>query len=226
MRLRIERDTLTEAVTWVARALPTRPVVPVLSGMLFEAGEVLSLSCFDYDVSARFEADAEVIEPGTALVPGRLLAEITRSLSGAQAEFTSDADSVGLSCGAAEFTLVKLPVEEYPALPGLPPPTGTVDGADLGTAVAQVATSASRDDTLPMLTGIFAEIEGETITLVATDRYRMAVRRLNWAPVHPDIRATALVPARRRGRWHRADRSRSRCTTQRMAPARPGPRTG
>ena len=197
MRFRIERDALAEAVAWVARALPSRPVVPVLSGMLIEAtDEGLALSCFDYDVSARFEVAAEVIEPGTALVPGRLLAEITRSLAGGRAEFDSEPDAVRLTCGAAEFTLVKLPVEDYPALPGLPPCGGTVDGAELAAAVSQVASSASRDDTLPMLTGVFAEIDGDTITLAATDRYRLAVRQLSWTPARPDLRASALVPAR------------------------------
>jgi DNA polymerase-3 subunit beta len=196
MRLQIERDALAEAVAWVARALPARPVVPLLSGMLLEAAEGLTLSCFDYDVSARFEAKAEVTEPGSALVPGRLLAEITRSLAGGAAEFESEADSIGLSCGAAEFTLVRLAMEEYPVLPELPPPVGIVDGADLAAAVSQVVSSASRDDTLPMLTGVFAEIDGDTITLVATDRYRLAVRRLPWTPARPELRASALIPAR------------------------------
>ena len=196
MRLQIERDALAEAVAWVARALPARPVVPLLSGMLLEAAEGLTLSCFDYDVSARFEAKAEVTEPGSALVPGRLLAEITRSLAGQTAEFESEPDSIGLSCGAAEFTLVRLAMEEYPALPELPPPVGTVDGADLAAAVSQVVSSASRDDTLPMLTGVFSEIDGDAITLVATDRYRLAVRRLPWTPARPDLRASALIPAR------------------------------
>jgi DNA polymerase III subunit beta len=196
MRLQIERDALAEAVAWVARALPARPVVPLLSGMLLEAAEGLTLSCFDFDVSARFEAKAEVTEPGSALVPGRLLAEITRSLAGGTAEFESQPDSIGLSCGSAEFTLVRLAMEEYPALPELPPPAGTVDGADLAAAVSQVVSSASRDDTLPMLTGVFAEIDGDTITLVATDRYRLAVRRLPWTPARPDLRASALIPAR------------------------------
>jgi DNA polymerase III subunit beta len=196
MRLQIERDALAEAVAWVARALPARPVVPLLSGMLLEAAEGLTLSCFDYDLSARFEAKAEVTEPGSALVPGRLLAEITRSLAGGTAEFESEPDSIGLSCGAAEFTLVRLAMEEYPALPELPSPVGIVDGADLAAAVSQVVSSASRDDTLPMLTGVFAEIDGDTITLVATDRYRLAVRRLLWTPARPDLRASALIPAR------------------------------
>jgi len=93
VKFRVERDVLGEAVAWVARALPSRPVVPVLAGLLLEAGDDgLVLSCFDYEVSARVRVAAEVAEPGTALVPGRLLAEITRSLPSQPAEFTSDAD--------------------------------------------------------------------------------------------------------------------------------------
>ncbi len=80
MRLRIEREALADAVTWVARALPTRPVIPILAGMLLDADEGrLTLSCFDYEVSARMSAEAAVAEPGRALVSGRLLAEIARS---------------------------------------------------------------------------------------------------------------------------------------------------
>jgi DNA polymerase III subunit beta len=197
MRFRIERDALGEAVAWVARALPTRPVVPVLSGLLIDAAAgSVSLSCFDYDVSARIEVGAEVAEPGTALVPGKLLAEITRSLAGSAAEFADDKDSVLLTCGTAEFTLVKLAAEEYPSLPELPASAGTVEGAQLAAAVSQVAPSASRDDNLPMLTGVFAEIEGGTITLAATDRYRLAVRGLPWAPGRDGLRTNALIPAK------------------------------
>src|SRR5579875_3530841 len=138
MRFRIERDALGEAVAWVARALPSRPVIPVLSGLLLEASDRLVLSCFDYDVSARFEVDADVLEPGTELVPGRLLAEVTRGLPGGTVEFATEPDAVALSCGAAEFTLVKLPVEDYPFLPALPAPAGTVDAGQFAAAVAQV----------------------------------------------------------------------------------------
>ncbi|MGO9501164.1 MAG: DNA polymerase III subunit beta [Streptosporangiaceae bacterium] len=197
MKFRVERDALGEAVAWVARALPSRPVVPVLSGLLMQAGEDgLTLSCFDYEVSARIAVEAEVAEPGTALVPGRLLAEITRSLPPAPAEFASAADMISLTCGSAEFTLVSLPAEEYPALPEPPPAAGTIDGGVLAMAAAQVVPSASRDDTLPMLTGVCLDIDGGTLTLAATDRYRLAVTEVSWAPAAADLRATALVPAR------------------------------
>ena len=117
MKFQIEHDALADVVAWVARALPSRPVVPVLAGLRLEAGDGLTLSCFDYDLAATAHVAADVAEPGTALVPGRLLAEITRSLPGQPAEFTADGDVVSLTCGSAEFALVSLPTAEYPALP-------------------------------------------------------------------------------------------------------------
>jgi DNA polymerase III subunit beta len=196
MKFRVEHDALADAVAWVARALPSRPVVPVLSGLRLDAAEGLTLSCFDYELSAVTHLPADIAEPGTALVPGRLLAEITRSLPGQPAEFISDGDEVTLTCGSAEFALVSLPTAEYPDLPPAPPLAGTVDGGDLAAAVAQVLPATSRDDTLPMLTGVCLDITGDVITLAATDRYRLAVRDLPWAPASPGIRAIALVPGR------------------------------
>jgi DNA polymerase III subunit beta len=197
VKFRVERDVLGQAVSWTARALPTRPVVPVLAGLLLEAaGEELRLSCFDYEVSARAAVPAEVGEPGTALVPGSLLAEIARNLPLADVELTTTAGMVVLTCGSAEFTLVSLPLAEYPALPTVPDVAGTVDGGLLATAAAQVGPAASRDDTLPMLTGVCLDFDGPALTLAATDRYRMAVRTIGWDPADPHARFSVLVPAR------------------------------
>jgi DNA polymerase-3 subunit beta len=197
VKFRVEREVLGEAVSWVARELPTRPVVPILSGLLLEAdGNELTLSCFDYEVSARARVPAEVGEPGIALVPGRLLAEIVKSLPPAEVEVASAGDMLILTCGSAEFAFVSLPLEDYPKLPELPAAMGTVDGGALAIAAAQVVPSASRDDTLPMLTGVCMEFDGTELTLAATDRYRLAVRTLGWEPADPSIHASALVPAR------------------------------
>jgi DNA polymerase III subunit beta len=196
MRFVVERDALADAVAWIARSLPSRPVLPVLSGLLLQAAAGgLTLSCFDYEVSARISIDADVAEPGTALVPGRLLAEITRSLPAHPVE-VHDADDVTLTCGPASFSLVTLPIAEYPRLPELPRLAGTVDGGLFATAVGQVTPAASRDDTLPVITGVNVEIDGDTITLVATDRYRLAIRELDWNPARPGTSSTLLVPAR------------------------------
>lgn len=197
MKIRVERDVLADAVAWAARSLPARPPVPVLAGLLVRADEArLALSGFDYEVSARVEVDAQVDEPGQVLVSGRLLADISRSLPPRPVEVVSEGAKVVLSCGSARFTLLTLPVEDYPALPQMPAATGSVPGAELAAAVGQVAVAAGRDDTLPVLTGVRVEIDGETVTLAATDRYRLAIRELSWTPEAPDQSAVALVPAR------------------------------
>jgi len=198
MKFRVERDALAEAVSWVARALPTRPVVPVLSGLRLDAAAdgALTLSCFDYEVSATAQIEADVAEPGTVIVPGRLLTEITRNLPALAVDVAAVADAVDLTCGSAEFTLYALAADEYPALPERPPLAGTIDGGVLGPAIGQVAPAASRDDTLPMLTGVCLDIDAGTLTLAATDRYRLAVREMPWAAARPGLRAAALVPAR------------------------------
>jgi DNA polymerase-3 subunit beta len=196
MEFRVEHGPLAEAVAWVARALPSRPVVPVLAGLRLDAGDGLALSCFDYELAATVRLPAEVAEPGSVLVPGRLLAEITRSLPGLPARFRFEAPEVTLTCGSAEFTLVSLPLADYPELPPPPPLAGTVDGGELAAAAAQVLPAASRDDTLPVLTAVCFDIHGERLTLAATDRYRLAVRDLRWQPTVPGLRASALVPAR------------------------------
>jgi len=211
MRFTVQRDALAEAVTWVARALPTRPVVPVLAGLLLRAEPEdqnqlgsngpgwLTASCFDYEVSARMRVRAEVAEPGVFLVPGRLLVEIVRSLPAQPVEFGDDPDGISVTCGEASFAVASLPSAEYPELPELPQLAGTADGGVLAAAIGQVTPAASRDDTLPMLTAVNVELAGETMTLAATDRYRLAVRELGWnpAPGFGDAgRVSLLVPAR------------------------------
>ena len=197
MKIRVERDVLAEAVAWTARSLPARPPVPVLAGILLKAEEgALSLSGFDYEVSARVSVEADVEDDGTVLVSGRLLADICRALPNRPVEISSDGVRVTVVCGSSRFTLHTLPVEEYPALPQMPTATGTVPGEVFASAAAQVAIAAGRDDTLPVLSGVRIEIEGDTVTLASTDRYRFAVREFLWKPETPDISAVALVPAK------------------------------
>jgi len=170
----------------------------VLAGVRLEAeGDgSLHLSSFDYEVSARATVAAEVSDAGVVLVSGRLLAEISRSLPDQPVDIGIDGTKVTVVCGASRFSLLTMPVEEYPNLPSMPTATGTVDGDILTHAVAQVTVAASRDDTLPLLTGVRVEMEGEKLTLLATDRYRLALRELVWHPVSPSVSQVALVRAR------------------------------
>ena len=197
VKIRVERDTLADAVAWAARTLPSRPSLPVLAGLVLTAeGDNLTLSSFDYEVSARVAISADIEVPGTTLVSGRLLADIARSLPGAPVTLVSEGTRIVITCGRSSFTLPTLPVEDYPQLPAMPQSSGEINAAVFAEAVSQVAIAAGKDDTLPTLTGIRMEIEGQSITLAATDRYRLAVRNFTWSPASSSISTQALIPAR------------------------------
>ena len=201
MKIRVERDGLADAVAWVARSLPSRPPVPVLGGVLLDAGstdgsEGLTVSGFDYEVSATVGVPATVADGGRTLVSGRLLADITKSLPNQPVEISVDGSRVAIACGSAKFSLPTMPVEDYPSLPAMPQHAGELAGEVFGQAVSQVAVAAGKDDTLPMLTGVRVEITGEKLTLVATDRFRLAMREFDWKPTGDVEDAAVLVPAR------------------------------
>ena len=206
MKFRVERDVLADAVAWTARALPIRPSAPVLAGLLIEAGSFedgvgsggdgLQLSTFDYETSARATLNADVSEEGRALVSGRLLADICRSLPNKPVDMVIDGPKVTLTCGSARFSLQTMPVEDYPTLPQMPEARGTVPSELFSHAVAQAVTAAGRDDMLPVLTGVRVELQGDAIAMLATDRFRLSQRELAWSPGAPDIAAAALVPAK------------------------------
>jgi DNA polymerase III subunit beta len=197
VKIRLERDVLAEAVAWAARSLPNRPSVPILAGLLVRAdGNGVVLSSFDYETSAQITVAGQVADEGEALVSGRLLADICRALPNKPVDISADESRVELVCGSARFTLQTLPVAEYPALPSMPESAGTVRSVDFGEAVSQVVVAAGRDELLPVFTGVRMEIDGETLSLLATDRYRMALKEITWNPENPQASGAALVPAK------------------------------
>lgn len=197
VKFTVERDILTDAVSWTARSLSPRPPVPVLSGLLITAEDgLLSIASFDYETSAQLEIEADIEASGRILVSGRLLNDIVRSLPAAPVTVETDGSKVVVTCRNSRFELATMPVEEYPALPEMPESAGTVDGNAFAHAVAQVTVAASKDDTLPILTAVKMEIEGDRITFLATDRYRLAMKEITWSPADPSISTSVLVKAR------------------------------
>lgn len=194
MRFTVERDLLHEAVSRAARVLPAHPE---RAGLRLQASSAagLQVSACDDQVSAQDNISAEVAEEGTAVV-ARRFTEIARSLPAGAAEISADETRMTLRSRAAAFTLRLMPAAECPALPGMPPLAGTIGSAALATAVRQAATAAARDASLPALTGIRAEISGEHLTLICTDRYRVAISDLTWVPARADLETAVLIPAR------------------------------
>jgi DNA polymerase-3 subunit beta len=197
MKFRVERDALADAVAWTAKSLPSRPSVPVLAGVMLRVTDGrLHVSGFDYEVSSQVSVEVQADADGAALVSGRLLAEITKALPAKPVDIAAVGAHLELVCGSARFTLPTMPVEDYPTLPEMPSSAGTVDAAAFASAVAQVAVAAGRDETLPMMTGVRVELNGTSLAMLATDRYRLAMREMQWNPDDPDISLNALVPAK------------------------------
>ncbi|HZA16365.1 MAG TPA: DNA polymerase III subunit beta [Pseudonocardiaceae bacterium] len=200
MEFELERDAFAEAVAWTARGLPTRPVVPVTAGVVLEVTDgAMIVSGFDFEVLNRIEVPVTDKAAGRVLVSGRLLAEIARALPPKDVRVAVEGNRLAVRCGSARFNLPLLHVEDYPAVPELPATSGKVRGDVFATAVSQVTAAASRDETLPMLTGVRMEIGSDALTFAATDRYRLAERRIPWTPspsgTAPD--ASMLDPASR-----------------------------
>lgn len=197
MRFIVNRDVFSEAVSFAAKLLPQRPTQPLLSGVLIESSDgALTISSFDYETSARTTVVAEVTEAGRALVSGRLLGEIAQRLPLSDVEVTLIDSRVQLRCGSASFSLPAMPVEEYPQVPRIDTVSGLVPADAFAEAVAQVSLAASKDDVTPVITGVQFEVSENSLTLTATDRYRVATRRLDWEQQGADEVLTALVPSK------------------------------
>ena len=199
MKFQVNRDVFSEAVSFAVKLLPQRTTLPILSGVLIETTDSgLTLSSFDYEVSAQTEIAAEVEEPGKILVSGRLLADIASRLPNSPVRFSTEEGRISVTCGSAKFTLLSMPVEEYPTLPEVSAQSGFLPAEAFATAVAQVAVAASRDDVTPVITGVQLEVSESRLTMVATDRYRVAVRAIDWdsGDATSTETLTALVPAR------------------------------
>lgn len=197
MKFTVDQSALTDGVNWVSRSLSTRPIKTELLGIVIDAtNDQVILSGSDLETSSKSLFKADISQPGKVLVPGKLLAEISRSLPNKPITITLDGSRVLVTSGSAKFTLPTLSISEYPNLPELPEATGVLASDVFATAVAQVAIAAGRDDSLPTLTGVHIEINEETVTLAATDRYRLAVREFNWEPTTPGVSTTALLRGR------------------------------
>jgi DNA polymerase III subunit beta len=197
VKFQVNRDVFADAVSFAVKLLPQRPTLPILSGVLLRAENgKLTLSSFDYEVSAQTEITADISEDGTALVSGRLLSDIASRLPNAAVEITTEDGKVAVRCGSARFALSSMPVEEYPSLPVVDGPSGVLPGDAFSDAVGQVSVAASRDDVTPVITGVQLEIAENRLSLVATDRYRVAVREIEWESAAVAEGVAALVPAR------------------------------
>ncbi len=198
MQLTIPRDSLFNALQLVSRAVSTRTTLPSLGGVQLEAdGDRLTLRATDMELSLTRSVAATVKREGTTLLPGRLLADVTRSLPEGDVtlKLRPEQRDVEITAGAARFHLRTLSAEDFPRLPTTEAGAATLPAEPLADTIERVARAASRDEVRPILTGVLVSAEGQRLTMVATDSYRLSVK-------HTDLEAAlsgtieANVPAR------------------------------
>lgn len=203
MKFRAERSEFADAAAWSLRTVGARATLPALSGVRMEiAGDELIMESTDLELSSRLILPVQAEREGSALVPGRLLGDVVRSLPQAAVEAEVDQDRLRLQCGRAKFDLRLMPAEDFPTLPtpDADATPATMKSDQFVVMVSQVARAASTDDHRPVLTGVLLEGSEGSLTAVATDSYRLAVRMLPWeteATVHALVPRRALEEARR-----------------------------
>jgi DNA polymerase-3 subunit beta len=196
VKFTVHRDIFAEAVSFAAKLLPQRTTLPILGGVLVTATESgVTFSSFDYEVSATTTVNADVNDAGQVLISGRLLSDIAQRLPQHDVSLEQEGNNVIVRCGTAKFSLLTMPLEEYPSLPEVSGVTGTVAGDAFSEAVAQTTPAASRDDVTPVITGVQLVLDNNTLSMMATDRYRVAIRHVTWSGDTAE-QVTALIPSR------------------------------
>ncbi len=197
LSVRCSRDALVAALAVVGRAVSARGAVQVLSGILVDAREGrLELSATDMELSLRTSVPAEVGGEGTLVVPGRLLVDLTRLLPADDVElgYRPEDGAASLRSGSYASRLNVYAPEDFPRLPSTDVALHEVDAASLLDTIERVSRAASRDESRPVLTGILVRFEGQTLTMAATDSYRLSVKETPLAAPGPDLEA--IIPAR------------------------------
>ena len=195
MKFQADREVLSDAVSFLVRLLSPRPQLPQLSGVLIEATkDEVVLSIFDYEVAARVKIAAAVEAPGKVLVQARLLSEIVSKLPASSVSLVIDETRLQVTSGSSKFSLSSMATTDYPDTPEFPAATGKVSASEFTNSVAKVASAASREEVTPVLTAVMIQADAKNLTMVATDRFRVAVKSLPWTGKAID--RDVLIPAR------------------------------
>jgi DNA polymerase III subunit beta len=200
MKLSLSTAELVKQLQTVTRVASTRSAVAALSGVMISADidSPPQRLATDMEVGVRVPLQAEATRAGSAVLPARLLLDVTRSLAAPELtlELRGAEHDVELICGPSTFHLRTLRAEDFPSLPSPSPDTRvTLDAQAFVQTIARVSRSASRDETRPVLTGIQMSASGQELRMVATDSYRLSVKQTTLAePLQGSLEAN--VPAR------------------------------
>ena len=194
MKVEVITTSLADAVAWTTRVIDARPASPILAGIKLEAIDgTLQLSTFNFEISARDHIEAGVDEAGSSVVQGKILADITKSLPSEKTYLATENSTLIITSGKAKFTMQLMPESEYPDLPAVPRILGKVDGETFHQAVDQACVAVSREETRPVLTGVYMQFEGDKVVMTSTDRFRLSRATFTWSPENPDVSTSTLL---------------------------------
>lgn len=178
MRLTVDRTALVDKLNILARGASTRSALPVLSGVLLQAGEGrLDLFATDMELSIKASLVTNVEQDGDIVVPARLFTDVVRNLPSETVSIEAGEAAVKVTAGRAEFSLNSWPASDFPQTSSF-----NMDGSlSIGRGpfvetLGKVGRAASRDETRPILTGVLLNLGGNVLKMVATDSYRLAVK--------------------------------------------------
>ncbi|MGZ5307581.1 MAG: DNA polymerase III subunit beta [Solirubrobacterales bacterium] len=197
MKITAQRQPFLDALQVVSRAVSTRAALQALTGILLDIKNgALRLRATDMELGLEVSVEAEISGEGSAVLPGRLLVDVVRSLPEGEIglELRAAERDVEITAGSSSFHLRTLSAADFPALPAAEGEALELPAEPLRATINRVASAASRDEARPVLTGILLKIEGSELTMVATDSYRLAVKRTELDGAAEEIEAN--VPAR------------------------------
>lgn len=192
----VDARPFVSAVSWVARRVPGKLRHPALGGMVMEVSDGrLTVSAFDYDAMHRADLELDRGTDGRVLVSGRLLAKLAETFPDKPVSVALDGSQVTVACGSLKLTLPTMPIEDYPTLPLVPPPIGSVEAEPFATVLKRVVVAADRDGSASVagLTGVYLKFTAGSIQVMGIDRYRGAVGSIGWQGSVDD--AGVLVPS-------------------------------
>lgn len=177
MKFSVSQSALDVALSVVAKGMATASTIPILSGVYLKAADgVLELQTTDLTISIRHKIAANVEEPGEAVVSGKMLTNIVKTLPDAAVTFETEMHGVQITCDKSKFRLTALEPADFPEFPEFALSQSVELPSDVLTSmVNKVYRVTSKDAARPILHGVQLTVENNTIRLVATDSYRLAV---------------------------------------------------
>lgn len=177
MKFTASQASLTQALAIVMKGVAGTSTLPILSGVLVRAQDgVIEFQTSNYTISVRHRIAARVEEEGSMVVPCKMLSNITKTLPDAPVSFETEERQVKIVCEKSSFRLNTFDVNDFPEFPTFALTSSVELPADiLAEMVSRVWRVTSTDKNRPVLNGVFMTVENNTVRLVATDSYRLAV---------------------------------------------------